>query len=892
MLIYKINQLRYLVAIGLSSLLVACGGGGGGSGGGASGGGGSTVDPAPGFSVSIDRTQLRFSGDEGSVIPSQIILGTGSGSNVPTTAYFGGEDLGTAIDHVEARINGTQAQFSVYPKMQLAAGEYSGTLKLSMCADKQCTQHFNGSPANVAYTVSVGKGLKVTPGSVDFSSLTGASASTPVAVQLPSGVSSFSATTSATWLRVANITSSGMTVIAASKGPGIFNGLVTVSAGSRATTIPVTYRVTADPSSVSSITPDRPSLAFSAPAGYASSGQQLKVTLPNWAQGLSTSVQYRTGDPGWLTVTPGAGGAVSVVASAASLRPGAYLADLVLSGGNDVLPVSVPISLNVVAADWNVAGNSTLTVDAASTPSTLSGQISIDMPNLPVQGWQASSNTPWLQLSRTSGSLRTDKLGVSVNVAQMLKLANFRTYTADITLSLASGKAAGTKFTITLDKRLPEVSYISPHTRLAGEAGNYIVRGRGFDAITNLNQVLQVTGATPAQIVRVNDTQFELSLPAAQGDATVALSNSLGASSGSVTLKTVSQPALAYAAVTAQGNKGGLVFDPERQALFTVNKTLGSLMRFSKSGTNWNATSVPVSSADEVALSPDGKSLIVTVTSGQIKLFDPVTLAEQGSFKAGSVYGETLNALPRMAVRNDGKVLFSGASGVQDDGGYMAYFDLVSKSFGNIGGPYAFGWASVSGDGSRINIVQSASYTPLPPIVSLDSRDQVAQQAPSGLGHWFESAQSLRGERFAEGTYAVWDRDFNIIGKVVIPDSAYYGRTPVFSPDGKRLYVMAYDSSGLYVGSTSKPRVYVFDSSTRMVTSTDLPLLGYFELADYPTCTANTYECDTRALGTISPDGKTLFFLGDARLIVAPIPALQGGRQAAAMRRLVLPASH
>lgn len=87
LLIYKINQLRYLAAIGLSSLLVACGGGGGGgSGGGSSGGGGTSADPAPGFSVSIDRTQLRFSGDEGSVIPSQIIVGTGSGSNVPTTA--------------------------------------------------------------------------------------------------------------------------------------------------------------------------------------------------------------------------------------------------------------------------------------------------------------------------------------------------------------------------------------------------------------------------------------------------------------------------------------------------------------------------------------------------------------------------------------------------------------------------------------------------------------------------------------------------------------------------------------------------------------------------------------------------------------------------------------
>lgn len=43
--------------------------------------------------------------------------------------------------------------------------------------------------------------------------------------------------------------------------------------------------------------------------------------------------------------------------------------------------------------------------------------------------------------------------------------------------------------------------------------------------------------------------------------------------------------------------------------------------------------------------------------------------------------------------------------------------------------------------------------------------------------------------------------------------------------------------------------------------------MGYFDLADYPTCADSSYECNTRALGTISPDGKTLFFIGDANLI-------------------------
>lgn len=875
---------RALVVI-VASLLAACGGGGGSS----NTGGGSASDPAPGFSVSIDRTKLQFTGDEGSTLAPQIVLGTGSGNNVPTTAYFGGQDLGTAIDRVEARIYGTQAQFTVYPKRQLAAGEYAGTLRLSMCADTQCTQQFKGSPVDVSYTVSIAKGLKVTPYSLDLRALAGASASAPVTVQLPGGASSFSATTSTPWLQIQNITASGMTVVATSKAPGAYAGTVTISAANRQMTLPVNYTVATDASSVNSITPDHASLDFSAPAGYSSAGQQLKVILPAWAQGLTSTVQYLDGSTGWLSVTPGAAGNLSLVASASKLGTGVYRANLVLGGGTDVLPVSVPVTLNVLPAAWSVSGTSTFTVDAASTAGSLNGQISIDIPNLPVQTWQASSNASWLVLTRSSGALRTDKLGFSVNTSELLKLANNRSYTADIALSLSSGKAEATKFTVTLNKKLPELNYISPHTRLPGESGSYILRGHGFDAITDLSQALQVTGTTPATIVRVNDTQLNVSLPAAAGDATFTLSNNLGSASGTVTLKTVSQAALSYAAVATQGNKGGMVFDPERQAVYTINKTLGALMRF-KAGASWDVSSVPVTSADAVAISPDGKSLIVTVTTGQIKLFDPDTLAMQGSYSAGGVSGDTLNNLPRIAVRNDGKVLFNGYSGVQDGAGAMAYFDLVSLGFGNIGGAYNFGWAVASGDGSHINIVQSASYSPQPPMVSLDGSDLSAKPAPGGLTFWYEGAQSLRGERFAEGTYTVWDRDFNTIGKVVIPDSNYFGRTPVFSPDGKRLYVMAYDSSTLYAGSTGKPRVYVFDSSTRMVTSTNLPLLGSFDLQDFPTCNTNAYECNTRALGTITPDGKTLLFLGDANLLAVPIPAISGGK-AMAMRRLVMPAT-
>jgi hypothetical protein len=50
-----------------------------------------------------------------------------------------------------------------------------------------------------------------------------------------------------------------------------------------------------------------------------------------------------------------------------------------------------------------------------------------------------------------------------------------------------------------------------------------------------------------------------------------------------------------------------------------------------------------------------------------------------------------------------------------------------------------------------------------------------------------------------------------------------------------------------------------------------LPVLGYFEIADYPSCITGV-PCDFRARAEISLDASTLFFAGDERMVITPIP--------------------
>ena len=99
----------------------------------------------------------------------------------------------------------------------------------------------------------------------------------------------------------------------------------------------------------------------------------------------------------------------------------------------------------------------------------------------------------------------------------------------------------------------------------------------------------------------------------------------------------------------------------------------------------------------------------------------------------------------------------------------------------------------------------------------------------------------------------------------------------MLSPDGNRAYVIAYLQGVFFENADNSPpsalpRVYVFDTSKRGITSADLPVLGYFDIAGYPTCRSTAYECVRRSQGVVSPDGKTLFLSGSKNMVIAPIP--------------------
>lgn len=867
-------RVRAIILAAVASLtLLGCGGGGSGG----TAGNGGNPDPSPGFNVSIDHTELHFSGDEGGYIDGQAILGSAQGTTT-ATVYTGALDLGTALDRVTQQVVGTQLKFTVYPKTTLPAGEYHGTVQLFACADNKCAQHFAGSPANVPYTITIRKGMSVSPASMALSALSGATTSRELTVQLPAGVAAPAVSTAASWF-TASYTSSG-TVLITTKPmpPGSYADTVSISIPGRTIEVPVSYAVQSDASTKTSFTSDVDNFNFSATAGGSAGSRTVNVTLPSWTTELNAELTYFTGGTNWLTMSRSGERSYTLSASAAELGAGTYSAQLVLRSGYLTSPLTLPVTMTVGAATWSVTGNTSFSVGAATDSAIQTSSLQVDLPNLPAQGWTASSGASWLSLINSSGTTGSTRLQVKLDNAAMLQLPNASTYQADVTISSASGKVAATKVTFTLTKNLPEVSFVAPYLQLPNTPGTLIVRGRGFDGVTDLQKALVVSGtAQVTGITRVNDSQLLVQVTgAAAGDTSFSMSNAMGVNTGRATMKIAVPSTYAYKAIATAGIKGGIVYDDARKSVYTANKTLGTVMRFAYAGGSWNVTAASLPTIESVAMSPDGASLLATATSGKIVLFDPVTLAEQASYPVpegvvrdnvyypgGRIDGYNLNSSPTLVMANDGKAYFNGSGGNREGG--LAYFDLVERKYGGV--PYTTGSfyapsgpaLGISGDGSRL-VFGYQSYDFGSAMQYLDTAAQVVKPNGAGIGYWYTSAQSLHGERLTNHQ-AVWDKRFNLIGNIVLPDG-FFAHTSVFSPDGNRLYALAY--------AGGSQRIYVLDTSVKLVTSTDLPILGQMDLADAPTCNDN--YCSAWPLGDISPDGQTLFFIGETKLLVVPVP--------------------
>ncbi len=869
----------YQIARGalLAVLLTSCGGGGGG--GGSDGGGGGSVRFTP------NRTTIAFDFMEGGARPeAQEVIVTATG-NLPNTLYIGAVAEGQGIDPaITILISGTTGTFQILPNMALPEGTYTGRVQLLGCSDAACSNQIGNSPVTVNYTTRVHPRLRVAPTAINLSAESGSSATADIAVTLPWQSTTHEARVvfgADQWLSVSSPNATTARVTARSMPSGVREGQITVNAGTQTVTIPVTYTVTPPPGGEFDLRTDPVSLTFAATEATAPPSQTIRVLGPTWSPDLPTQTwttyTWIGREENWLTVTTTTDG-YEIAASAANLSAGTYTAVIRVESTDLTTPstaFTVPVSFTVGGGLIRPA-DVDVTIDANTdvTSAALRGSAAIELVEGPAVAWSATSDRNWLSITTPNGTTG-DTLEYVINPDE---LDFYYPYDADDTATITVASAYPlnpVSFEVRMHKRLAYIEQIMPSFRIAGRASRHIIRGRNFIADRDWSQYLEIMGAPAgARVTRVNDTTLVVRLEGAFAGGVFDPINGLPVS-GSRVIPTLPYVTHDYAAIPTGFEVARVLYDQERGRLHVVdeNDGLGRLLTHTRElGTwqQWPAVLVP--GLRDAMFEIDRRFIRTTGTDG-MRVFDANSMQypsaafepEGGLVLSGN--GGTLGMI------NDGSLWFT------QDSGAVAYLDYpLGNTVPNASGlldPTARPWFASSGDGERLYISQSTSPTASSPLLWLNASDGALQVVPnqSEDGYLVEPSMSDDASRLVAGGFRVRDAEFNLIGHVNVTQHNFTAVTANVSADGRRAYVLAYEQ-GEFTAPTplTTPRVYVFDLTNPVSPDQQMPLLGYFPLADYPTC-LRAADCNIRPSSTLSADGGTLFYGGRENLIVAPIPA-------------------
>lgn len=614
--------------------------------------------------------------------------------------------------------------------------------------------------------------------------------------------------------------------------------------------------------------------------GGAPAVRAIAVT-PADSNGLLAVSTGMTSGSGWLSAARGSGGSIDVTTTGNGLIAGSYQGYVALAiagmAGGPVLtiPVSYTVGIGIVAPAVAAVD---VTVDA--TPTTLARQAPIVFNGGQSPAWTASSDQPWLLLTQASGT-GPGPLGYTVDTSKLSAIENWQSASAQVTV-----KATGMtdmRFAITINKQWPELRAASASTVIAGRASQVRVFGRGLSQLPNAGRIL--VNGVPASGTLISDDQALVDLPAlAAGRFALTVANAAAVPTTGAVVTAAPLGALAYATSANAGDKRSALFDPSRNAVYAVNWTQNTLVRYRLVAGQWAVDGLPVSEIGDLAMAPDRSALYVGSGATTLLAIDPDTLQVKATHSPGAgpfgplTVGRTVTK--GMAVTNDLRIWFGGdqwSSARYFDIG-RSVFDVVSSAGNALYSPVFF----ASGDGSRL-VVSQNGITPAPTTLSYSAASGQFSTTPSLPFIYYAAVWSEDGAKVLLDDTALHDGNSGaLIGSVQIDSGIKLGS--VLSPDGRRIYTLVTAN----LNSLIVDHIDVHDATQVQPGTSALVKLGQLPITDLALdCSPSAPNgCDLHGAFLISPLGDTLFWAGNQRLVVLPIP---GGLSAIAAEKRLRP---
>jgi hypothetical protein len=894
---------RYLLACFVVTTLGGCGGGGG------SGGAGTGTSPATPnsrgtFSIALQQSSVDFSFHEGRIGEPQVLTANITGSyegELFAAVLVQNNGAVNAINPLIAlTLDGSKVSAVVNPSNTLPRGTYTGRLVFLACSDAACRTTVGGTPLSIPFAVKVMVPVQAEPAAVMRTVVSGTGVVQEVTVVPGEGEAGYTIVPNPAlepYVQISNIGAGGFRISLPSMPSGTYGGTINLagSLGSR-TSLPIEYTVSAPPGGDLPVRVATRSIALATTEQSISAPQFLGVTQPSWQPGLQApDVLYQQGQ-GWLQLAAVPGG-YEVRADAASLSAGAYAATIVVRSNPVVPGTSLFVTVETVSVAVTVGqglinpADVLRTIDSETTAPALSGTVPVNVFGGPQVTWNAASDMSWLTVS-PSGATGTS-LTYSIDPVWLATAENYMEHVAHVTLTAPGTVLTSRTFAVRITPQFAELTGAGARVQLTGQATELVVAGRGFAALTNLAQRVTVAGATPSTLQRINDNKLLVRFSGlAPGQHAIAVGNALNRAMPGATIVAVDPVPYAYAAVPSGGKINVLTVDHERGVLYGVDRAAGVLRRFQYGSATWSVDAAPVTGAISVGVLRDGRP-VVTAASGRVHFLDRDTLAS--NLAVDLICHARTEAPGGLPVTLDGRLWLGTSNNLNCAGsplwGRLGFLDPVSQAFVTQAIPgnsaltvqYADGPDLVASRNGERLIINQHLGAPFPGLAYLDASESIVRPTPPDTQRWLLSASaSDSGQRVLIDALRVIDEQFGLVGRIELPSYVApmaFSTVPsraasIISPDGNRTYVLTYrDTDFNQPTPINLPRVYVVDSST-VVGDAPLPVLGFFELADFPSCLSNLSVCSFLATGAISLDGTTLFIAGSEKLIVAPIPSV------------------
>ena len=839
-------------------VLAGCGGGGGG---GSSGESFKITFSSPSLTATFDQEQLvnyptvqlsaTSSGDPGTTVHVSVVL---------DAATFVNGDIGFQSEN--------QAVLTARVRNDLAPGTHSGSNTINVCGDSACSKHLANSPYRIPYSITVRPGFLVSTSQVTWVTDVGAVPPTQyVSVQLPEGFDDFTLVPQNTydWLQLNKEDSQGFSVSAPALRPGWYYARVLVKTpdDSRSLPVDIAYQVR-ESANVVDLGAGIASAVIAAPEG-GTGHLDFDVTLPSWSNTLSFSYAYNN-DSDWMQATRLEDSHVRLTVSAVDRSKGNYAGTLTLAAGPTSTPVDIPVTM-VVGESLAVVGATTLTVNAQTADADLVRGLDIQSMDSRLIGWQAQTATPWIDIETETGTTGNE-LRYSIDKAAIAALNGNGELVGSIQLLPEEAGLSQIDIDIRVSVELPLLRSLSPASVVANRPQQLILIGENLDQLANDPTLLTLDAGQIASVdVMANGKKLMVELaPLPSGNHQITANNRLNVSSSSSAFASLDPVIYAYEALPTKGKSRSVNYDEVRQVIYLSYDSLDELEKWRFIGSSWQSESKSIAGLVDAVLSTDRNTVYVLTTTSVIAL-DAATLTETGSWDHGwTVAGQSRQSLPAMAFGNDGKVYFFA---IPQTGGYyrfIAYFDTETNAFGtrdeslSSSRDYMIA-AARNGEqlaASEFNDPGVGVY-----LFTANADDEVASESLQRPLYFMKLSDFA--ERYARDGLSVYDLTNTQLGSYVDEAARERLLASELSPDGTRLY----NFSAVYLNDTMNPRVYVVDSS--VVAGDPLPTLGYFELPEFPTCQPGSYGCSWLAASTISPDGETLFFAGENKLLIIPI---------------------